>query len=40
MNLSKREKTILISTLSVVGLLLADRVVISPVLGYREALVA
>lgn len=39
MNLSKRERTILITTLSVVGLLLADRVVISPVLAYRAALV-
>ena len=38
MNLSKREKTILIATLSVVGLLLADRVVISPALAYRDAL--
>lgn len=38
MNISKRERTILLLTLSVVGLLLADRVVISPVLAYRDAL--
>jgi Tfp pilus assembly protein PilO len=38
MNLNKRERTILWMTLTVVGLLLADRVVISPVLEYRQAL--
>ena len=38
MNLSKREMTILLLTLTVVGLLLADRMLISPVLAYRQTL--
>lgn len=38
MNLSKREMTILWATLIVVGLLLTDRMVISPLLAYRQTL--
>ena len=40
MNLNQREKWILITTLTVLGIFLLDRLVISRVLDYRDSLVS